>query len=239
MIYAILVLLGIAFVLGLLSFLTTVSPTAIRRVLTWGLGGAAVVLGLFFLLTGRVALDLPLALLFYYLRSGGRLRWPSWLRHAGGGTAAQEAAGTSAIETPWLRMTLDRSTGALDGDVLAGRFAGAPLGRLDLGQLQELHAECTAADEQSARLIETYLDRLHQGWRDRQPAPPSASGRMTREEALQVLGLTGNVTDDQIRDAHRRLMLKLHPDLGGSDYLAGKINLARDVLLHAEAAPRA
>jgi hypothetical protein len=239
MIYAIVVLLGVALVLGLLSFLTTVSPASIRRVMTWGLGGVAVVLGLYLLLTGRAALDLPLALLLYYLRSGGSLRWPSWLRNPGGGTASQAGSGTSAIETAWLRMTLDRSSGALDGDVLAGRFAGAPLGRLDLGQLLELHAECAAADDQSARLIETYLDRQHPDWRDRRQAPSSAPGRMSREEALQILGLAGEVTDDQIREAHRRLMLKLHPDLGGSDYLAGKINLARDVLLHVEAAPRA
>jgi hypothetical protein len=126
-------------------------------------------------------------------------------------------------------MTLDRETGALDGEVRAGRFAGAPLGQLSLDQLCALLAECQGEDEQSARLLEAYLDRTHPGWRDR--TPPPVSGQMSRAEALQVLGLGDGAGPDEIRDAHRRLMLKLHPDLGGSDYLAGKINLARDVLL--------
>jgi DnaJ homolog subfamily C member 19 len=55
--------------------------------------------------------------------------------------------------------------------------------------------------------------------------------RMSRHEALQVLGLDGNATDDDVRREYRRLMKKLHPDLGGSGYLAAKINEAKDVLL--------
>lgn len=55
--------------------------------------------------------------------------------------------------------------------------------------------------------------------------------RMSRQEALQVLGLDGNATDDDVRREYRRLMKKLHPDLGGSGYLAAKINEAKDVLL--------
>jgi curved DNA-binding protein CbpA len=54
---------------------------------------------------------------------------------------------------------------------------------------------------------------------------------MTRGEALQVLGLAAEAGPNEIREAHHRLLLKLHPDLGGSDYLASQINRARDVLL--------
>lgn len=54
---------------------------------------------------------------------------------------------------------------------------------------------------------------------------------MSRQQALQVLGLAANASRDDIIDAHRRLIQKLHPDRGGSDYLAAQINQAKDVLL--------
>ena len=54
---------------------------------------------------------------------------------------------------------------------------------------------------------------------------------MSREEACQVLGLQPGAGIDEIRAAHRRLIARLHPDQGGGDYLARKINEARDVLL--------
>ena len=226
MIDLIALLLVIVALSAVVSLLTRVSPKALIRGFWWVAGFLLAAFALFLLLTGRGVLDVPLGLLFWYLRNGGQLP-TGWVRRWFG--AKQTDSGSSAIETAWLRMTLDRASGALDGEVRAGRFAGAPLRRLSLDELRALHAECGATDAQSARLIEAYLDRLHPDWRD-QP-PPSSPGRMKRDEALQVLGLAEGAGPDQIREAHRRLMLKLHPDLGGSDYLAGKINLARDVLL--------
>jgi hypothetical protein len=62
-------------------------------------------------------------------------------------------------------------------------------------------------------------------------AAPSSRGGMTREEAYDVLGLAPGATTEQIRAAHRRLMRMAHPDSGGSDWLASRVNQARDLLL--------
>jgi hypothetical protein len=104
---------------------------------------------------------------------------------------------------------------------------------MSLAELRELAGAC-GSDADSATLLETYLDRLHPGWRAHngaQEPPPAASAAMSREEAWRVLGLEPGANEAAIRDAHRRLMKKLHPDQGGSGYLAAKINQAKDLLL--------
>lgn len=146
------------------------------------------------------------------------------------------AAGTSsAVETSWLRMTLDHDTGVMRGEVLAGRFKGARLHELTLAQLALLLEECREADAQAAAVLEAYLERVHGAdWRAQagaQAPGARADGRMSREEAYEVLGLAPGAETQAIVDAHRRLMQKLHPDRGGSTYLAAKLNQAKDVLL--------
>ena len=61
-------------------------------------------------------------------------------------------------------------------------------------------------------------------------APPAPGGAMTREEALSILGLEAGAGPEAVRDAHRRLMARVHPDHGGSTWLAAKLNQARDLL---------
>lgn len=150
---------------------------------------------------------------------------------------------SSTVTTAFLRMNLDHDTGSMSGTVLRGQFAGLRVEELGVGDLLALLRECRAEDEEGARLLEAYLDRLHPDWRDELAGGrsdggakgggtrPTSGGDMTIEEAHAILGMNPGATADQIKEAHRRLMVKLHPDHGGSDYLATKINRARDVLL--------
>jgi hypothetical protein len=149
---------------------------------------------------------------------------------------------TSTVATPFLRMTLDHDTGSMAGTILRGRFSGMRVEELGSADLLALLRECRAEDEEGARLLEAYLDRLYPDWRDELAGERSSSGSgggarpassdMTVEEAYAILGLSHGADAEAVREAHRRLMVKLHPDHGGSDYLATKINRARDVLLH-------
>lgn len=150
---------------------------------------------------------------------------------------------TSTVATPFLRMTLDHDTGSMNGTILRGRFGGMRIEELGPADLLALLRECRAEDEEGARLLEAYLDRFHPDWRDELAGERTGgggsgggarptSGDVTVEEAYAILGLAPGADAEAIKEAHRRLMVKLHPDHGGSDYLATKINRARDVLLH-------
>ena len=120
----------------------------------------------------------------------------------------------------------------MGGTVLSGRFTGRVLDSLTDGELSDLHSEC-AADPDSLKVLEAYFDRrLGADWRGAGRQPPSgARGGMSRDEALAVLGLAEAATSDEIRAAHRRLIQRMHPDVGGSADLAARINQAKDVLL--------
>jgi DnaJ-domain-containing protein 1 len=82
-----------------------------------------------------------------------------------------------------------------------------------------------------------YLDRRDAGWReyaqgDAASGRPAASGgKMSEQEAYQILGLEAGASADEIGRAHRTLMKKFHPDQGGSTYLAARINEAKEILL--------
>ena len=153
-----------------------------------------------------------------------------WRQQQAGG-AGPAGGRRSVVETRYLRMTLDHDTGTMDGTVLCGALAGQRLGTLSAQQLRDLLAECQHDDEESAALLTAYLQRVHGGEWQGNDNVPAAGGTMSRQEALDVLGLEEGADADRIRDAHRRLMQKLHPDRGGSNYLAVKINQAKDRLL--------
>ncbi|MFI5016301.1 MAG: DnaJ domain-containing protein [Hyphomicrobiales bacterium] len=160
----------------------------------------------------------------------------SWARWRGRQAAGQPPPGqASEVETDTLRMHLDHDTGTMSGSVRRGRFAGRDLGELRRDELIELWHECRAEDAPAAKLLEAYLDRLAPDWREASRAGGNAAGgagdAMTREEAYAILGLGVGAGEAEIREAHHRLMMNMHPDRGGSTYLAAKINRAREVLL--------
>lgn len=150
------------------------------------------------------------------------------------GQAAGPSAGQqSTVETDILRMHLDHDSGALSGDVLKGSYREWRLDEMDQAQLRELYAYCESEDADSVQLLDSYLQQRFPGEQfsaSASPPPDSGSG-MSRAEALAVLGLDDAASDEDIVAAHRRLMQKLHPDRGGNDYLAAKINQAKDLLL--------
>lgn len=182
-------------------------------------------------LIGRGALGLPLVMLgFTWLVRSWRMG------SIGGGFRGPQGA-TSTVRSAWFEMELDHDSGDLDGTVLTGPLEGRRLSSLSPEELLALYGE-TASDAESAQLLEAYLDRRIPGWRDdtqahagsRQGGAPG-SGPMTKEEAYQILGLAPGAGAKEVHEAHRRLMKRVHPDSGGSTFLAAKINEAKDVLL--------
>ncbi|MEA3643417.1 MAG: molecular chaperone DnaJ, partial [Lamprobacter sp.] len=169
----------------------------------------------------------------------------------GGGAGDGSKGGQhSAIRTRYLAMSLDHASGAMDGEVREGPFQGRHLSELVLDQLLRMLELYQDNDEQSAAVLTAYLEREHPDWReqaaegsadwdgdarDGRKASGSGGQGMTRDDALAILGLDagGGIAPEpeQIRAAHRRLMQKLHPDRGGSDYLAAQINAAKALLL--------
>lgn len=140
----------------------------------------------------------------------------------------------SEINTRFLHMVLFHDTGMMDGEVLAGKFAGARLGMLELEQLLELLEECRA-DADSMRVLEAFLDREHASWRDQTESEANSdigeSSELSERQAYEILGLSDTASREEVVQAHRRLMQKVHPDHGGSTYLAARINQAKALLI--------
>ena len=140
----------------------------------------------------------------------------------------------SEINTKYLHMVLFHESGKMDGDVLEGKYVGVKLSQLDFEQILELRKECSH-DLDSRNLLEAFLDREYIKWREKRDDSSETddiiSGAMNRSQAFEILGLPQEATRDQVIQAHRKLMQRLHPDRGGSTYLAAKINEAKSLIL--------
>lgn len=226
LIFGALILVAAIWVVGVIS---RIDPKVGARVLKAAGGVVAIGLAAFLGLRGELYVAIPLGMFGL-----GLLGWMPF-GPAGFSSRTKKSGGqVSRVRTAYLEMTLDHDSGAMTGQVLAGRFAGRSLDDLDTEGLVALLRE---ADDESRALLVPYLDRRDAGWREHAQGDAAAgrtapgSGKMTDEEAYQILGLQRGASERDITRAHRALMKKFHPDQGGSTYLAARINEAKEKLL--------
>lgn len=226
-------LLVLVLVLFALNAFANANPASLVRMARAAGGVALLMFALFLGLRGQWVLALPVAV-FALSLFGVRVPY-----RGGFGARVHRSPGqASTVRGGWVEMTLDHDTGAMTGTVLRGEHAGRALDELSEAELLDLRAR---ADADSVALVDAYLDRRSPGWRDHGEADPGGGhgergpvqGPMTQEEAYEVLGLAPGAGEEEIRRAHRALMKRLHPDRGGSTYLAAKVNEAKDLLLNA------
>jgi len=220
----------------LLQMFRAANPATLARAIKVVGGVVALAVAAFTGLRGELAVAIPLGIF-----GAGLLGW-SPFGTAGFGSigglfgGGQRSSGqASRVRSAFLDMSLDHDTGQLSGTILAGEHAGRSLGEFELSQIL---AMMPMFDAESVALLESYLDRRFPAWRQNAEGngaggqrSATASGKMTAEEAYQILGLQPGAGRDDIARAHRALMKKLHPDQGGSTYLAARVNEAKDTLL--------
>ena len=223
-------LVVLALALWALNAFTKVNPQTAAVVLKTGGGlGALAAAGLLGV-RGRLDIAIPLG-----LTGLGLLGWLPWSIPGFAARTQKSAGQVSRVRSAFMEMELDHDTGAMRGRILAGRHEGANLDAISIPTLTGFLSEI---DEESRALLMAYLDRREPRWRDdvqddaaTGPSRPASSGKMTEQEAYQILGLQAGASVEEIGHAHRALMKKLHPDQGGSTYLAARVNEAKHVLL--------
>ncbi|MCV6575803.1 MAG: DnaJ domain-containing protein [Cohaesibacter sp.] len=211
----------------LLKWMAYANPVSVMHLFYRLTGLALGLFSVFLMARGQWVMGLPV----------GAMAIALFRRKSSRAGADRESGRGSTVRTAALEMTLDHDTGIIIGQVLAGHFEGRQLDSLTEAELFSLYQEIVL-DQESSALLEAYLDGRMPQWRDEFEPHMAAgergtsdTGPMTEEEAYQVLGLTAQATEDEIVTAHRRLMKRVHPDHGGSTFLAAKINAAKAVLL--------
>jgi hypothetical protein len=210
-------LLGIKDIAGLFANTTRV------------IGFIAVVAALGLMATGRIAAGLGIGI-FGLSMMGWDLRAMVLNAILGKGAAPRQKWRARGLE-------LSAAGAKLDGKVLAGRFQGRPLSSLSVEEVKSLFAEFRS-DAETCALVQAYLDRRHPRWREDlkgdtafRESRPARPGTMTDQEAYEILGLQPGAGSAEVMTAYRRLMKAVHPDAGGSVFLAAKVNEARDRLV--------
>lgn len=229
-------IVAVVVIYSALQMFRAANPAMLARAIKIVGGVLALAVAAFTGIRGELAVAIPLGIF-----GAGLLGWspfgttgfPNFGGLFGGGRAP--AGQSSRVRSQYLDMNLEHDSGVLKGQIVDGPHAGRMLDEFDLAQLL---AMVPSFDAESVALLESYLDRRFPAWRqdaqrDRTGGQgrAAATGKMTEEEAYQILGLQPGATRDDISRAHRTLMKKLHPDQGGSTYLAARVNEAKDTLL--------
>ncbi len=219
---------------GLLWLFLTTPANRLAGYLTKSVPIGLIAIGGFLMLIGRGAMGFPLAVIGF--------AW--WRRTRGTGRIGGAADGgkKSKVRSLALEMILDHDTGDMNGRVLTGPYKNKMLSEMTQENLLNFY-DGIRQDHDSVALLEAYLDRSFEGWRDNidetaggahagySSAGSSGSGAMTRQEAYKILGLEPGASEKEIKKAWRKLIKGIHPDSGGSEFLATKINAAKDTLL--------
>jgi hypothetical protein len=204
-------------------------PRVLARVLRPAGGILAVAAAAFIGLRGHFEIAVPLGLFGL-----GLLGWGPFATTGLYQRMTKTPGQVSKVRTPFIEMELEHDSGAMRGRVLAGRHEGVALEQLEVSALLGLLSEI---DQESGALLAAYLDRREPSWRENAQGNANAGqgaargGKMSEEEAYQILGVRAGASAEEIGRAHRSLMTKVHPDQGGSTYLAAQINQAKEVLL--------
>lgn len=210
------------------NYIRGVDRRLLRRALRWLLGGGGLLVAAGLLWARRFDIALFVGAGAFAVLRTGRIGAFSF------DGPQTDSGNISKVQSYRFAMELDHDTGAVTGRVLNGSFAGMDL--MDLGEQEtRILLSEVGGDADSLSLFESWLDANRAGWREYfagqdadAGAPPSSD---PIAEAYDILGLKPGATDAQIRAAHRELMKAVHPDHGGSSYLASRINAARDRLL--------
>jgi hypothetical protein len=226
LIFGILILVAALWALNLVS---KADPRIAARVVKASGGLVSLAVAVFLGMRGELAVAIPLGAFGL-----GLLGWLPF-GPAGFSARTQKSTGqTSRVRTAFLELELDHDSGAMHGTILAGSKRGAGLDDLSVEGLAGLVGEF---DDESRALLVAYLDRRDAGWREHAQTDAAAGrsapmgGKMSEQEAYQILGLQPSASADDITRAHRTLMKKFHPDQGGTTYLAARINEAKEVLM--------
>ena len=226
LIFGVLILVAALWVLGIVS---NIDPKVGARILKAGGGLIALGLAVFLGLRGEVGIAIPLGAVGL-----GLLGWMPFGPAGFSARTTKTSGKTSRVSSAYLEMEIDHDSGNVRGRIIAGPHKGAGLETLDVATLVAMLNEI---DEESRALLIAYLDRRDARWSEHANAdaatgrPAASSGKMSEQEAYQILGLESGASADDIGRAHRALMKKFHPDQGGSTYLAARINEAKEILL--------
>ena len=137
----------------------------------------------------------------------------------------------SQFKTKSLNVTINFSNSQMDGEVLIGDLAGKKLSELSDEQLESIATQLKDIDRESYALLYAYrMRRGNAGQQNEDGFNAESFNGLSESEAYEVLGLDQTASKEEVIKAHKRLVQRLHPDRGGSDYLAAKINAAKDRL---------